>query len=75
MRVIEQPRAYGQRTRTTLDRSWRGPWGPNRAGVLTMRPMVSPDWGVQRLSGGTLMWAPIVWAEIPLQSCPGRNHS
>ena len=38
-----------------VERSWRGPWGPTRAGVLTMRPMVSPDWGVQRLSGDTLM--------------------
>ena len=44
--------AHGQVRRTTFERSLTGPAGPSLAGVLTIRPICSPDWGVQLLSGG-----------------------
>ena len=46
---------YGQVVSTTLERSLIGPSGPTRAGVLTMRPTVSPDLGTQLSSGDFLM--------------------
>ena len=69
------PVDYGQVTRTTFVRSL--PAGtPRRAGVLTISPICSPDFGVQLLSGA----APFTWvlkSEAPkfLQVLPARSHS
>ena len=40
--------------------------------VANQGPIIA---ALKAASGGTLMWSPIVRAEIPLQSCPGRSHS
>ena len=67
--------AYGQVTRMTFERSLTGPSGPPRAGVLTISPTVSPDFGRQPSSGAFLVYSPIFSAEICFSVWPGRSHS
>ena len=55
---------YGQVTRTTFDRSLIGPSGPSLAGVLTINPTVSPDFGCHPSRGASLINAPMFSAEI-----------
>ena len=68
--------AHGQVRRTTFERSFTGPSGPSRAGVLTISPICSPDFGVQLFNGDTSLTR-VLKSVAPrlLQVEPDLSHS
>jgi len=68
-------RAQGQVTRMTFERSCFQLLALERAGVLTMKPTVSPDFGRHFSSGDFFTCGPMLSRSIPLQTCPGRRCS